>query len=159
MIYKYIYSLHLFSNIYCTIWVVTVLLFELVLFIWQLMKWWFSYLEKKCEETVQLLSCCLWNKKKKRKKIWTFFSYTPRQKKPYKCLEYNFFSLMVKMFCLKQKYLFCNLFVIIYLFINYLSVYLCIYLFNCLCICVILVQGGGVSEQKGTKRLVESLFQ
>lgn len=66
---------------------------------------------------------------------------------------------MVKMFCLKQKYLFCNLFVIIYLFINYLSVYLCIYLFNCLCICVILVQGGGVSEQKGTKRLVESLFQ
>lgn len=111
---------------------------------------------KTCEETVQLLSCCLWRKKKR---FGLTFSLLPRQKKPNKSLDYNCICLPVYSLLYFLNYLFFYLFVfIIYLLIN-LSVYLCIYLFHCLCICVILVQGGGVSEQKGTKRLVERLFQ
>lgn len=30
-------------------------------------------LRKTCEETVQLLSCCLWRKKTRKKKIWINF--------------------------------------------------------------------------------------
>lgn len=164
MIYIYIYSLHLFYNIYCTIWVVTVLSFELVFFIWQLiMKWWFSYLEKLVRK---LFNCCHVaceeKKQGKKKKIWINFLVSYRGKRNRtKASRYKLLGLAVCLLLYFWNYLFFYLFVFIQYLLIYLSVYLCIYLFHRL-LCTFAwfwYREGGVSEQKGTKRLVERLRQ
>lgn len=119
-------------------------------------------LRKTCEETVQLLSCCLWRKKTRKKKDLDYLLVSYRGKRNRtKASRYKLLGLAVCLLIYFWNYLFFYLFVFIqYLLIN-LSVYLCIYLFHCL-LCIFAwfwYREGGVSEQKGTKRLVERLRQ
>lgn len=73
-------------------------------------------LRKTCEETVQLLSCCLWRKKK----IWINFQLaTAAKRNRTKILEYNCICLAVYLLIYFLKLFIFYLFVfIIYLLID-----------------------------------------
>lgn len=147
MIYINIYTVYIcFTISTVLIWVVTVLSFELVFFIF-IMKWWFSYLEKKCEETVQLLSCCLWRKKK----FGLTFQLTTAAKETEQNLKET------KCICL-FTYIFLNyffyLFICIYSIFITCLIYLCIYVFICFIVCVFAwfwYREGGRFWAKGNK--------
>lgn len=118
-------------------------------------------LRKTREESCSIVVMSLVEKKKR---FGLTFSLLPRQKKPNKIVEYNCICLSIYLLIyfwtivsLMQLFIFlfiCIYYIFIYLLIYvpiYLSVYLCIYLLRCLCIFVILVQGGGRFWAKGNK--------